>query len=294
MGLAPQSGERPRQRRTRADILKLRMALQDIVASGKPMTVRQVFYRAVAAGLIDKTEAEYKTTIGRLLVAMREDGELPYDWIADGTRWMRKPRSFSTLDEAVQRWQAEYRRDLWDTQDQYVEIWLEKEALAGVLLPVTSRWDVPLMVTRGYPSLSYLFEAGQVIDSEHREVVIFYLGDHDPSGDDIARNVEARLREFAPEADLTFERLAVTPAQIAEYELPTRPTKATDSRTKSWTGGGSVEVDAIAPDELRRLVDEAILEYVEPAALHATRVAEASERELLGRVTSRVRRGLPK
>jgi hypothetical protein len=291
MGLAPQVDVSTRSRRTRGDILRLHTALYDIVALGKPMTVRQVFYRAVALMLIAKTEAEYKTTIGRLLVAMRRDRELPYDWIADGTRWMRKPTTFSSLDDAVTRWQATYRRDLWDTQDTYVEVWIEKEALAGVLVPVTSKWDVPLMVTRGYPSLSYLFEAGQCIAAEDRPVTIYYLGDHDPSGIDIARNVEARLREFAPDAELTFERIAVTREQIRRYALPTRPTKTTDSRIKSWKGGGSVEVDALEPDVLRDLVEGAIVRHVDQTALAATRVAEQSERELLGRVTSRVRRG---
>ena len=119
--------------------------------------------------------------------------------------------------------------------------------------------------------------------------MIYYLGDHDPSGDDIARNVEVRLREFAPDAALTFERLAVTPDQIAAYDLPTHPTKLTDSRTKTWTGGGSVEVDAIDPADLRQLVEQTILRHVDAQALAATQVAEASERELLNRVTARVR-----
>jgi hypothetical protein len=98
------------------------------------------------------------------------------------------------------------------------------------------------------------------------------------------------LREFAPDTALTFERLAVTPAQIRQYALPTRPTKTTDSRIKSWTGGGSVEVDAIEPEELRALVERAILRHIDVDALERVRVAEESERELLARVTARVRR----
>src|SRR5262249_41853517 len=218
VGLDPYT--EPRARRTRDEIRKLRAALYDIVEAGQPMTVRQVFYRAVAAGLIAKTEAEYKTTIGRLLVAMRRDRELPYSWIVDGTRWMHKAVTFSSLDEAVERWQAEYRRELWDSQDTYLEVWSEKEAITGVVQPITDNWHVPLMPTRGYPSLSFLAKAGEELAAQDRAVVIYYLGDHDPSGLDIARNVEARLREFAPDTDLTFERLAVTPAQIIEYDLP--------------------------------------------------------------------------
>jgi hypothetical protein len=222
---------------------------------------------------------------------MRQARELPYRWIVDGTRWMHKADTYSSLDEAVERWQAEYRRELWDSQDTYLEVWSEKEAITGVVMPITDNWHVPLMPTRGYPSLSFLAEAGEQLAVQDRAVVIYYLGDHDPSGLDIARNVEARLREFAPDTDLTFERLAVTPAQIIDYKLPTRPTKTTDSRIKSWTGGGSVEVDAIEPPALRELVKQAILRHVDFGALARVRVAEDSERELLSRVTAKVRRG---
>jgi hypothetical protein len=192
MGLAPQADPAgPRDRRTPDEILALRGALYDIVAAGQPMTVRQVFYRAVAARLIDKTEAEYKTTVGRLLVNLRREGVLPYRWIVDGTRGMHKSDTFSSLDEAVERWQAEYRRELWDTQDTYLEVWSEKEAITGVILPVTDEWHVPLMPTRGYPSLSFLAQAGEGLAARDQAIVIYYLGDHDPSGLDIARNVEA-------------------------------------------------------------------------------------------------------
>jgi hypothetical protein len=266
----------------------LRDELLGIVEANAPMTVRQVFYRAVSAGLIAKTENEYRQTICRLLKDMRLEGDLAFSDIVDGTRWMHKPPSFKSLDAAVQSWQAAYRRDLWDAQETYVEVWIEKDALVGVLYPVTKQWDVPLMPTRGYPSLSFLAEAAGDIDLEERPVVIYYIGDHDPSGIDIARNVEERLREFAPDADLTFERLALLPEQIALYDLPTRPTKATDSRSKSWAGGESVEVDALAPEVLRQLVEQAILHHVDHEHLEVTRAVEESERELLSRVTSRV------
>src|SRR5690606_5014507 len=141
-------------------------------------------------------------------------------------------------------------------------IWLEKDALAGVLYQETAKWDVPLMVTRGYPSLSYLHEAAEAISYEEKPTFLYYLGDHDPSGVDIPRNVEARLREFAPEAEIHFDVLAVTPDQIVEYGLPTRPTKKTDSRAKTFEGE-SVEVDAIPPRELRRIVRESITQHID-------------------------------
>ena len=94
---------------------------------------------------------------------------------------------------------------VWDEQNAYVEIWLEKDALAGVLVDVTQKWDVPLMVTRGFASLSYLHEAAETIRDQNKPTYLYYFGDHDPSGVDIPRQVERRLREFAPDSDITFD-----------------------------------------------------------------------------------------
>jgi len=208
----------------------------EIVAKQQPMTVRQVFYRLVVAGKIKKTEAEYKGTVCRLLAGMRRRGELPYEWIADNTRWMRKPDTYSGLDEMLRLSQQTYRRALWNDQDAYVEVWLEKEALAGVLVGTTAEYDVPLMVTRGYPSISFLHSAGEAISAIEKPVFLYYFGDRDPSGVDIDRFVESEIRKHAPGCDLTFQRVAVLEEQIEEYGLPTRPTKKSDSRAKNFNG----------------------------------------------------------
>ena len=115
----------------------------------------------------------------------------------------------------------------------------------------------------------------------------YYLGDNDPSGLDIARSTEARLREFAPEVDLIFERIAVTEEQIEEFELETRPTKSTDTRAKNWEGE-SVEVDAIPPEALRDIVRDCIEGHVDPHALEIVKVAEESERQLVANFASQL------
>ena len=258
----------------------IRAGIYEIVAGGHPMTVRQVFYQLSNRGLIDKTEAEYKQTVIRLLGTMRLDGDLPFAWIADNSRWMRKPDTHSSLKNMLDITASAYRRALWDDQHVYVEIWLEKEALSGVVYPVTSKWDVPLMVTRGYPSLTFLHDAGDILGCEDREVYLYYFGDWDPSGLDIARNVQERLEEFSNNADINFERIAVTPEQVHQWSLPTRPTKKTDSRSRSFEGA-SVELDAIPPHELRGLVDECIVRHIDTDIYNKTLTAEASERELL-------------
>ncbi len=145
-----------RSRRTKAEIETVRNGLYEILSEQHPATVRGAFYQAVSRGLVGKTEAEYKTTVGRLLTEMRRAGELPYGWLADNSRWMRKPRTYESLEDMLELTAQTYRRALWGTQDAYVEVWLEKDALAGVIYEVTAEWDVPLMVTRGYPSLTFL------------------------------------------------------------------------------------------------------------------------------------------
>ena len=267
-------------RRTKADMQAIRDVIYRVVRQYEPMTVRQVFYQLVTRGVIDKSEAEYKGTVCRLLVEMRREGIIPYGWIADNTRWMRKPDTHSSLASMLNSCQRSYRRALWHDQDTYVEVWLEKEALAGVLVDVTAEWDVPLMVTRGYPSVSFLHSAGEQIANIDCPSYIYYFGDRDPSGVDIDRFVEREIRRHAPDCDLTFERIAVLPDQIDEYGLQTRPTKKTDSRAKAFEGE-SVEVDAIDPDTLRELCRNCITQHIDSGRLQRTRDVEEAERDTL-------------
>ena len=269
-----------RRRRTRAEIDDIKSTIYETVLTERPMTVRQVFYRLVSAGKIDKTEGEYNSTVVRLLSEMRLSGYLPFDWIADNTRWMRKPKTHSNLRSMLDITASAYRRALWNDQNDYVEIWLEKDALSGVVYGVTSEWDVPLMVTRGYPSLTFLNSAAQSIAWEEKPAYLYYFGDMDPSGLDIPRVVEERLTEFAPDTEIFFKRVAVTDDQVARWNLPTRPTKKSDTRSKSFRGE-SVELDAIPPDDLRSMVNDCIVQHVDADAFEKTKIAEASEREFL-------------
>jgi hypothetical protein len=164
---------------------------------------------------------------------MRKAGLIPFPWIADNTRWQRKPSSFTGIEACLSSVANNYRRDLWISMPVYVEVWLEKDALAGVLVEETTVYDVPLMVARGYSSLSFLHSAGEAIKAKGKPAYIYHFGDHDPSGVDAARNIEANLRRFAPDIEIHFERVAVTPAQIAEWNLPTRPTKMKDRGRRS-------------------------------------------------------------
>jgi hypothetical protein len=258
----------------------LRAGLYGIVVANQPVTDRQVFYLAVSPGLVDKTENEYKSTVIRQLTRMRRDGTLDHTWIADNTRWMRKPRTYGGLEEMLRTTAQTYRRALWDHSPEYVEVWCEKDTLAGILYDVTEPYDVPLMVTRGYSSITFAWTAADDINDVSRPTTIYYVGDHDPSGHDMERVLERELRSGV-EVPLTFIRIAVTPAQIANLALPTRPTKTTDSRSKKWTGGQSVEVDAIPPGILRQLLTDAIESHVDQDQLARLRQTEDEERRQL-------------
>ena len=270
-----------RRRSTKAEVENRRERLYEIVSAMRPMTVRQVFYQATVRDIVEKTEAGY-TKVQTDLVLMRKAGALPYDWLADNTRWQRKPRTFASIQQALDDTARLYRKALWADADCYVEVWLEKDALAGVILPVTAMFDVPLMVARGYASLSFLHTAAEYIGTIEVPTYIYHLGDFDPSGVNAGEKIEQTLLEMAPSADIHFQRLAVTPDQIADWDLPTRPTKATDTRAKGF-GDISVELDAIEPDALREIVRQAIERHLPAERFEVLKAAEASERELIRR-----------
>lgn len=279
-----------RQRATAAEMEARYRALLYIVEDHQPMTVRQVFYQATVKGIIEKTEGGYDK-VCTALVHLRRTGAMPYDWIADNTRWMRKPRTFAGIEAAIAHTARTYRRSLWDDAEAYCEVWLEKDALAGVVVDVTNEFDVPLMVSRGYSGLSFLHSAAEAMAEQDRPCFVYHFGDFDPSGVNAAEKIEETLRELAPVADITFERAAVTPEMIKAWDLPSRPTKASDTRSKNWTGGDSVELDAIEPDMLRALVRECIEEHVDHDQLAKLKVAEASEREALAAFAATQMRG---
>ena len=271
-----------RQRAPKAEVEARREALLDIIDDGKPMTVRQVFYQATVRGLVEKAESGYGK-VQNDLTLMRRDGVLPYDWLADNTRWQRKPQTFDSVEQALRETAAFYRKSLWTDADSYVEIWLEKDALSGVILPITSMYDVPLMVARGYASLSFLYNAADYINTLTVPTYIYHLGDFDPSGVNAGEKIEETLREMAPDAEIYFERLAVTEEQIDAWNLPTRPTKKSDTRSKSF-GDISVELDAIEPNRLRQIVQEAIEQHLPHEQYAVLKAAEESARKIIRRL----------
>ena len=276
-----------RNRRTNSELAELDTAITTAVATETPVTVRGVFYRVVSAGAVEKTEKGY-SAVQRRLLHLRRTGEVPYSAITDGTRLRLKPESWDDIEQMLENAASSYRRALWNDQNVEVIIISEKDAISGVIYPVTAAFDVELCITRGYSSETFTHSIAQTViqnDSHAKTTFVYQLGDHDPSGVDAWRSFGERVRDFARRRDgrdaaVEFERIAVTAAQIALWNLPTRPTKGSDSRAAKFVGE-SVEVDAIPATTLRQLVRDRIEQHIDTEALRLTRIAEQSERDVL-------------
>jgi hypothetical protein len=266
--------------------------LFDIIEHIEPASVRQVFYQAVVRALVDKSENGYER-VQEALLRMRRVGDIPYGWIADSTRWRLKPSSYKSIGEALDQLATRYRKSLWEDIDAYVEIWLEKDALSGVVYPITGEYDVGLHVARGFSSETFLYATAEAIETVGKPTFIYHLGDHDPSGRAAGASIEEALRRLAPDASIHFERLGVTEAQIRQYSLPLRPTKKSDKRAEKFTeryGEGSVELDALHPDVLRSLVRSAIERHMDAATLRRLQAFETQERAQLVNFAKRRKR----
>ena len=251
------------------------------------MTVRGLYYQAEVHGLagIDKSDQAY-ARVQRQVLALRRAGRLRYEWIADATRWMRKPQSYDSAEDALKEAARLYRRSLWRGAGGYIEVWCEKDALAGVIFPVTAGYDVALMVARGFSSETYAYEAVAARDGDRRPYVVLYLGDFDRAGQDAARTLKEKLKRFAAAEGIPvyFRQLAVTPNQIADLGLPTRPHKRKTAADRRWPHPFACELDAMPPDTIRSLVRESIEAFFEKGQLERTRAIEAAEREALAKV----------
>ena len=274
---------------SRAELARLDEALVRIVATNRPITVRGVFYRAVAEGLVSKDEAKGYRVVQRRLVKLRVEGDIPYGWITDGSRTVHGYVRYTDADEFASTVKFRYRQDYWRDADEYVEVWVEKETMVGILKPVVlDEFGLDLYVTRGFSSLTYLQEAAEDINLEDRPVYVYVLTDFDPYGRNIANRIEEELTERCFDADIHVERIAVTAEQIQQYSLPARPTKRTRrkgvTRYEASHGAVSVELDAFPPNVLRALVHERIERHMDPWRLQQMQMVERQERDGLARL----------
>lgn len=283
-------------------MLELREALAKIVMENRPLTVRHLFYLAVARNLIAKTETDYQQVIVRLARIMREEwldqdcdgvepkgAVIPFrrEYIVDAGRWIRKPRTYTGIEAALQETAEFYRRDLWRDGPVYLAFFCEKDAIARLVYRETQKWDVPLAVIRGQSSKTFLYENAQVIDDLDKTTYLYFLGDHDEAADLIIQSAVERICRYAStDKAIYWEKLAVTPEQIGAFDLPLRPSKPlrAGAAIKAAFTRGSVEIDAIPPAELRRIINEAIERHIDKRAMRVLEAADRSERKLMGQI----------
>jgi hypothetical protein len=274
------------KRLSKAQARELDHHLLAIAEQEKPTSVRGMYYMAMGAGLIDKdaqTKRNNYMRIQRRLLQMRRDGRMPYSWITDGSRTIYGYDRFADED-AFSTYAANiYRKDYWLESPVRVEVWVEKDAMAGKLKPVVrDEYGLDLYVSRGFASETYLQEAGAHIRSVGRPTYVYLLTDFDASGMGIAETVEEKLAEMAHPVDVFVERIAATPNQIEEYGLITQPVTRSDTRARNFIqrfGTETVELDAIPASGVRRLVREAIERHMDPRRLAFLRMVEQEERD---------------
>jgi len=250
--------------------------LNQVSEAGGYLTIRHLFYRLVSAGTIEKTERAYRQVYHHTKI-MRQERDLPYDVFADNSRLRLKSQTFNGPEDALRFWARNYRRELWATQDCYVEIWSEKDAISNIVVDITDEYNVPLLVARGFSSLTFLYLSAQQIKRIGKPTFVYHLGDHDPSGVKAAEDIRDKLKGFG--CNVYFERLAITEDQIDDYALPTRPTKQ-NTHSKGWEGD-SVEIDAMDPRELQEIVRNAIELHIDEERLIKLRDEEELQRETL-------------
>lgn len=247
--------------------------IEEYSEKGYDLTLRQVYYQLVAADLIVNSERSYKN-LGTLINDGRMAGLIDWNAIIDRTRNLRGLRSDENPEDAISSAARIYRLDKWKNQFYHVEVWVEKDALAGIVGQICGRLDVDYFSCRGYTSQSEMWRAAQRLsyyESIGQETVILHLGDHDPSGIDMSRDIVDRLEMFG--VNPRFKRLALNMDQIEEFSPPPNPAKLSDSRAKGYItkfGKSSWELDALKPETLDALINVHVKQYINDYLLAET------------------------
>lgn len=243
--------------------------LASILAGLHPQTVRQAFYQLVSRQVVENTKSRYNA-VSNILVAARQSGAIPWEWVEDRTRRPRRVSMWGSMDEFARTVVRAYRKNVWQSQPRLVEVWLEKDALSGIFEDELAPYGVTLNVGRGYDGWSSIHEAALRYQRWGNAVVVLYFGDHDPSGEDMERSLRDRLAYF--KASPEMRRVAILPEDIREYNLPPDFAKATDTRRKGFVakyGDQAVELDALPVDVLRERIVESVVAVMDLDALEA-------------------------
>lgn len=262
-------------------IARANAILNEYAAQGYDLTLRQLYYQFVARAIVANTLQEYKR-LGTVINDARLAGLIDWNHIVDRTRNLHSLSTWSEPAQMVRACAEQYREDLWSTQKVRPEVWVEKEALAGVFERICDELRIDMFACRGYTSQSKMWAASQRLRQSIRlgqKPIIIHFGDHDPSGLDMTRDIVDRLEMFM--GGVRLERVALNMDQIEEHEPPPNPAKTTDSRYEAYRrefGEESWELDALEPQLLAGLVRD-FVDGVRDDALWR----DAEDRENAGR-----------
>lgn len=260
-------------------------------AQGFDLTLRQLYYQFVSRALLPNKPAEYNR-LGTIIVDARLAGMIDWSAIVDRTRNLEDLAHWDNPESIIEAVSTQFRTDKWATQPHRVEVWIEKEALAGVFANVCQELDVPYFCCRGYTSVSEMWSAGRRLMRyrQHNQTpIILHFGDHDPSGTDMTRDVVDRLALFS-EGTIEVRRLALNKDQIDEYNPPPNPAKLSDSRSTQYIamyGDESWELDALEPRVLADLVRDAVTTIRDDDAWSDAEEEETTGRTQLGLIAER-------
>lgn len=280
--------------------------VSDYAAQGFALTLRQLFYQFVSRGLLPNDQRQYKR-LGGVINDARMQGLLDWSAIEDRTRFLRENSHWTSPEQILRSAASSYAVDHWTGQDVRVEVWIEKDALTGVLDAVCPDLDIPYFSCRGYVSSSEMWRAGQRIYERSRrnlQTVILHLGDHDPSGIQMTEDIEARLLNFY-EWDIAYDggterseilmpeirRIALTMDQVQQYNPPPNPAKLSDSRARDYVaryGSDSWELDALEPNVLVQLIRDEVEPYIDRAIMQHVWDQEDDERQQLTDLVNRL------
>jgi hypothetical protein len=247
------------------------------------LTVRQIYYQLVAKQFMSNSQNSYRKAV-RICKSGRDEGALPEEAFTDRLREVDKPNSWNDLTAFMNTVRQAYRKDPWRDNNSYLEIWSEKDALREVITAITYAYDVSLLIVRGHVSRTAIYETykrfEQKID-EGKECYLYYFGDFDPSGLAIYDSLVDRISSYGPLGQyIKFERVALTPEQVAVYNLPYDPAKKADPNSKKFIaeyGDNVVELDSLPPEVLRGLIKACIELNIDEDIL--AQVQETEERE---------------
>lgn len=269
-----------------ATIASANQIIEEYQAQGFDLTLRQLYYQFVSRDLIPNSQKEYKK-LGEVISSARLAGLVSWEAIVDRTRNLQKNAHWNSPSEIVRACVNQYRIDKWAEQSTRVEVWIEKDALIGVIESICGDLDVSYFSCRGYTSQSEMWSAAQRLigyRDQGQDVVIIHLGDHDPSGKDMTRDIQDRLNLFMRDDGPTVERIALNMDQVRKYNPPPNPAKITDSRAHGYIrefGSKSWELDALDPNVLRDLIESTVLEHRDVDAWEAAAAREDKERKQL-------------